>query len=142
MDKWERYRAKIIHKGSINVVARLIRLPKTQHLVDSFLVDISYAAVRTFFISFYLSILTSNCWSYPENFFQDTVLCFTVQGLFRDGANVNTDSDEMRFFSRVFLVTPRADGYVLAILLRARESNVWIFVEKSALSTNNCTSVH
>uniref|UniRef100_A0A914XQV5 Nuclear RNA export factor 1 n=1 Tax=Plectus sambesii TaxID=2011161 RepID=A0A914XQV5_9BILA len=89
MDKWERYRAKIVQKGSLNVVSRLCRLPKTEHLKDTFLVDVSFAS--------------------------DNLMCFTLQGLFRDGDNAGTNSEELRFFARTFLVVPRGEGKIAVV---------------------------
>jgi nuclear RNA export factor len=95
MDRWERYRNKIVSKGGINVVSKLTQLPPTQHLKDTLLVDVSFAA--------------------------DQLMCFTLQGLLLDGpeAGKMTEAEalqsltDLRFFTRTFNVIPRGEGIVI-----------------------------
>jgi hypothetical protein len=37
-------------------------------------------------------------------------MCFTVQGLFRDGANSDKDDAPVSYFTRTFLVISRGEG--------------------------------
>jgi hypothetical protein len=45
VDKWERYREKIVLRGSMDTAVFLSNLPPTQHEMTSFVVDISMVVV-------------------------------------------------------------------------------------------------
>uniref|UniRef100_UPI00398E9EE2 nuclear RNA export factor 1-like isoform X3 n=1 Tax=Pristiophorus japonicus TaxID=55135 RepID=UPI00398E9EE2 len=81
-------RAKLLKHTRLNVVAFLNELPKTQHDIASFVVDVSTQT--------------------------NTLLCFTVHGVFKE---VDTKSREsVRAFSRVFIAVPAGNVGRLCIV--------------------------
>lgn len=61
VERWERYREKLLHKGPMEIIVELRKLPVTKHLMDTFLIDVSMATVSIFAIcEFCLSKLNSN----------------------------------------------------------------------------------
>ncbi|XP_053304508.1 nuclear RNA export factor 1 [Spea bombifrons] len=79
-------RIKLLKHKRLNVVGFLNELPRTQHDLNSFVVDI---------------VSQSN-----------TLLCFTVNGIFKVDAQ---SSDTVFAFSRVFLAVPGNDGGLLLV---------------------------
>lgn len=45
MERWERFREKVIYKGAMDIIVALRKLPVTKHLMDTFLVDVSLITV-------------------------------------------------------------------------------------------------
>jgi len=45
MPKWQRHRDKIIHKGRINIVAALSKMPQTRTDMDSLMIDVQFSDV-------------------------------------------------------------------------------------------------
>lgn len=45
LSKWEHYREKVIHKGAMEIIVQLKKLPPTTHLFDTFVVDVSLIKV-------------------------------------------------------------------------------------------------
>lgn len=94
-------------QGNLMVVAKLCSLPQTFHVKESFLLDVSLMLVS-------LSASLSSCSFHERAVLQPTLVCFTIQGLFWDGAEAEkarsggaADDEELRFFSRTFVATPR-----------------------------------
>ena len=116
MDKWERYREKILHKGAMDIAVELSKLPPTKHLMDTFMVDVQMATVRFSellsldMIAFGVCFKVIHC-SYFHIFFKDKIICFAVQGFFCDG--VQTVSEDVKYFVRNFVVKVKGEGYAL-----------------------------
>uniref|UniRef100_A0A915PWT3 Uncharacterized protein n=1 Tax=Setaria digitata TaxID=48799 RepID=A0A915PWT3_9BILA len=89
MERWERFREKVICKGAMDIIVALRKLPPTKHLMDTFLVDVS--------------LIT------------DKYMCFAVEGFFRDGLEKVGDDDELRFFCRNFVVVNKGDGKIAVV---------------------------
>ncbi|VDM22199.1 unnamed protein product [Wuchereria bancrofti] len=89
MERWERFREKVIYKGAMDIIVALRKLPVTKHLMDTFLVDVS--------------LIT------------DKHMCFAVEGFFRDGLEKVGDDDELRFFCRNFVVVNKGDGKIAVV---------------------------
>ncbi|GCB76811.1 hypothetical protein scyTo_0018386, partial [Scyliorhinus torazame] len=75
-------RAKLLKHTRLNVVAFLNDLPKTQHDIASFVVDVSTQT--------------------------NTLLCFTVHGVFKEVDSKSRES--VRAFSRVFIAVPAGNA--------------------------------
>ncbi|XP_005988847.1 nuclear RNA export factor 1 [Latimeria chalumnae] len=75
-------RFKLLKHTRLNVVAFLNELPKTQHDVNSFVVDVNAQT--------------------------NTLLCFTVHGIFKEVDGKSRDS--VRAFSRVFIAVPAGNA--------------------------------
>ncbi|KAM4617303.1 nuclear RNA export factor 1 isoform 2-T3 [Discoglossus pictus] len=80
-------RFKLLKHKRLNVVGFLNELPKTQHDLNSFVVDI--------------------------NAHSNTLLCFVVNGIFKEAEGQS--SDPVRAFSRVFIAVPGSDGGLLLV---------------------------
>ncbi|KAL4002523.1 TAP C-terminal domain family protein [Acanthocheilonema viteae] len=89
MERWERFREKVIYKGAMDIIVALRKLPVTKHLMDTFLVDVS--------------LIT------------DKHMCFAVEGFFRDGLEKVGDDDELRFFCRNFVVVNKGGGKIAVV---------------------------
>lgn len=55
MERWERFREKVIYKGAMDIIVALRKLPVTKHLMDTFLVDVSLITVSL--MVFYRNII-------------------------------------------------------------------------------------
>ncbi|XP_075426180.1 LOW QUALITY PROTEIN: nuclear RNA export factor 1-like [Ascaphus truei] len=75
-------RYKLLKYKRLNVVSFLSELPRTQHDLNSFVVDI--------------------------NAHSNMLLCFVVDGIFKEAEGPSNDS--VRAFSRVFIAVPASDG--------------------------------
>ncbi|XP_067831842.1 nuclear RNA export factor 1-like isoform X2 [Heptranchias perlo] len=75
-------RAKLLKHTRLNVVAFLNELPKTQHDIASFVVDVSMQT--------------------------NTLLCFTVHGVFKEADGKSRES--VRAFSRAFIAVPAGNA--------------------------------
>uniref|UniRef100_A0A0N5AK00 Nuclear RNA export factor 1 n=1 Tax=Syphacia muris TaxID=451379 RepID=A0A0N5AK00_9BILA len=84
MDKWERFREKVLQKGAVDIVVELGKLPATKHLTDTFVLDISMAT--------------------------DKVICFALQGFFVDGEKQGID--DYKFFCRNFVVKCKGENKI------------------------------
>uniref|UniRef100_A0A8C5WNV7 Nuclear RNA export factor 1 n=1 Tax=Laticauda laticaudata TaxID=8630 RepID=A0A8C5WNV7_LATLA len=73
-------RFRLLKHTKLNVVAFLSELPKTQHDVNSFVVDV---CAQT-----------------------NTLLCFTLKGIFKEGEFDSRFRDVVRAFSRIFIAVP------------------------------------
>ncbi|CAI2353389.1 unnamed protein product [Caenorhabditis sp. 36 PRJEB53466] len=86
-------RSERVFHGAMDIAVTLSKLPATYHLLETFVVDVFL--------------------------FSETLLGFTVHGLFRDGVCVTnpTKANDMteNFFTRTFLVEPRGEGQVAVI---------------------------
>ncbi|VDM98733.1 unnamed protein product [Thelazia callipaeda] len=89
MERWERFREKVVYKGAMDIIVALRKLPATKHLIDTFLVDVS--------------LMT------------DKHMCFAVQGFFRDSLEKVGDDSEVRFFCRNFVVVSKGDSKVAVV---------------------------
>ncbi|VDN82903.1 unnamed protein product [Brugia pahangi] len=89
MERWERFREKVIYKGAMDIIVALRKLPATKHLMDTFLIDVS--------------LIT------------DKHMCFAVEGFFRDGLEKVGDDDELRFFCRNFVVINKGGGKIAVV---------------------------
>lgn len=87
-EKWQNYREKIVYRGAMEVAVALSRLPRTQHIKESFVLDFVHV--------------------------DSSLLVFTCRGLVRDGQDVTAPLDNccFKFFNRSMAVVPKADGCV------------------------------
>lgn len=81
-EKWKETPERVQHKGAMNIAVQLSKLPGTQHMKETFVLDI--------------------------DFFQDNLCGFTLRGLFRDMPM--TDERQFKYFTRNFLVVSTGDG--------------------------------
>uniref|UniRef100_F1KXD7 Nuclear RNA export factor 1 n=1 Tax=Ascaris suum TaxID=6253 RepID=F1KXD7_ASCSU len=88
-ERWERNRDKIVQKGAMDIVVELRKLPPTKHLMDTFLVDVS--------------LVTNN------------LMCFAVQGFFRDGVEKVDEDEDLKYFCRNFVVVSKGEGKVAVV---------------------------
>ncbi|XP_075693414.1 nuclear RNA export factor 1 isoform X2 [Rhinoderma darwinii] len=79
-------RFKLLKHKRLNVVSFLNELPRTQHDLNSFVVDVTAQSV--------------------------TLLCFVVNGVFKVEGQSN---DPVRAFTRVFIAVPGSDGGLLLV---------------------------
>ncbi|KAH7716608.1 TAP domain-containing protein [Aphelenchoides avenae] len=86
MEKWRNYREKIVYRGSMDVAVQLKNMPPTQHIAESFILDFTFVS--------------------------EALMAFTLQGLFRDGADAFAKDGSVKFFVRNFVVVPKGPGYV------------------------------
>ncbi|KAI8489290.1 poly(A)+ mRNA export from nucleus [Branchiostoma belcheri] len=77
-------RVKYLKHSRLNVVAFLNELPHTQHDPNSFVIDVGVA--------------------------MNSLMCFTVSGLFREVVSKSGGNPPIRSFSRVFTAVPAAQG--------------------------------
>ncbi|CAD5232426.1 unnamed protein product [Bursaphelenchus xylophilus] len=89
--KWEKYREKVIYCGSMEIAVALSRLPVTQHLKDSFMLD---------FV-----------------FISNALMVFTIRGIFVDGEDVTKPASEkdFKFFNRTMAVVPKGEGKMAVV---------------------------
>lgn len=81
----------------MEIAVHLAKLPRTNHLKESFVVDVSYLQVCFKLFAF----LFQNAYAK----FQDDLLLFTVQGLFEDGERAKPPAQPiLNFFTRSFIV--------------------------------------
>uniref|UniRef100_A0A7E4VN04 Nuclear RNA export factor 1 n=1 Tax=Panagrellus redivivus TaxID=6233 RepID=A0A7E4VN04_PANRE len=88
-EKWIGNPDRVKYKGAMDVAVALAKLPGTCHLVDTFILDISF-------------ILKSICG-------------FTLRGLFRDGKDRANDRSHVKMFMRHFLVKSTGEGQLAII---------------------------
>jgi len=81
--KWERHRGQLIFKGSMAIAVALSQLPQTVH--EKSLFSLEFVTVR------------------------QQLLIFTLQGVFRDGKDVQNPSGALKFFNRAFTVVARGE---------------------------------
>jgi len=81
--KWERTRDQLIFKGSMAIAVALSKLPQTVH--EKSLFSLEFITVR------------------------QQLLIFTLQGVFRDGSDVQNPSGALKFFNRAFTVVARGE---------------------------------
>ena len=88
-------RTRLLKQGKISVVAALTELPSTQHLMDSFLVDVP--------------------------FFSDQLIVLVLNGVLIENRST---SKQFRAFCRHLTIVPQGDGYVVTndMLLLANAS--------------------
>nr|CAD2191800.1 unnamed protein product [Meloidogyne enterolobii] len=90
--KWQAFRDRLLFRGPMDIAVALSKLPKTEHVKQSFLLDFN---------------LVSN-----------SLMVITLQGIFRDGktriGEPLNSSTECKFFVRQFAIIPKTEG--LAIL--------------------------
>lgn len=90
--KWQAFRDRLLFRGPMDIAVALSKLPKTEHVKQSFLLDFN---------------LVSN-----------SLMVITLQGIFRDGktriGEPLNSSTEYKFFVRQFAIIPKTEG--LAIL--------------------------
>ncbi|KAI1727416.1 nuclear RNA export factor 1 [Ditylenchus destructor] len=86
---WSRYRDKIVYKGAMDVAVALSKLPLTNHVKDSFVLDF--------------------------NFISSNLVVFTLQGIFRDGKDAFRTDGDSKYFVRNFVAVPKPDN-TMAIL--------------------------
>ncbi|KAH7707721.1 TAP domain-containing protein, partial [Aphelenchoides avenae] len=89
MEKWRNYREKIVYRGSMDIAVQLKNMPATQHIADSFVLD--------------FTVVT------------EALMAFTLQGLFRDGADAFAKGGSVKFFVRNFVVVPKGPGKMAII---------------------------
>jgi nuclear RNA export factor len=88
--KWERYREKIIYRGAMDVANCISKLPLTNHILDTFILDITTVTQE--------------------------MMVFTLQGLLRDGPEAFSSKEgDVKFFCRSFVVLPRPDNKIAII---------------------------
>ncbi|KAL3097781.1 hypothetical protein niasHS_000516 [Heterodera schachtii] len=88
--KWQSYRDKIIYRGPMDIAVALSKLPPTEHIKQSFLLDF--------------------------NFTSDNLIVLSLQGIFRDGKEVSDGSTNflnMKFFTRQFSIVPKTEGIAI-----------------------------
>ncbi|KAJ1065807.1 hypothetical protein K5549_007802 [Capra hircus] len=117
-------RFRLLKHTRLNVVAFLNELPKTQHDINSFVVDISAQTVSTYFsLDRSLDLGKGQalrgkeglglCWE-PRWYlmllllFQSTLLCFSVNGVFKEVDGKSRDS--LRAFTRTFVAVPASNS--------------------------------
>lgn len=94
-------RFRLLKHTRLNVVAFLNELPKTQHDVNSFVVDISAQTVSTDFLPGQpewgrggseagLRLGLGPVWQLLLLLFQNTLLCFSVNGVFKEGEHLSS----------------------------------------------------
>uniref|UniRef100_A0A0K0G0N4 Nuclear RNA export factor 2 (inferred by orthology to a D. melanogaster protein) n=1 Tax=Strongyloides venezuelensis TaxID=75913 RepID=A0A0K0G0N4_STRVS len=91
-DKWRSFRTRTYGKGNLEVLAMLCRLPPTEHIRESFVMDVSMTT--------------------------DTIVTFTLQGMFNDGEQYFSSSrsiSSLKYFTRSFVCLPRG-GTALSII--------------------------
>uniref|UniRef100_A0A0N4ZV79 RRM domain-containing protein n=1 Tax=Parastrongyloides trichosuri TaxID=131310 RepID=A0A0N4ZV79_PARTI len=91
-ERWKTFRTRTYGKGNLEVLAMLCRLPPTEHIRESFVMDVS--------------MVTSS------------IVTFTLQGLLNDGDQFFTPSkslDSLKYFTRSFVCLPRG-GTALSII--------------------------
>lgn len=76
-------RTKLLRTGKLAIVSFLNELPKTEHDLNSFTLDIPFATER--------------------------LMTFTVSGVFRE----REDRKPIRAFNRMFVVVPQGSGFVI-----------------------------
>lgn len=89
---YSRNRSARISHGAMDIAVALSKLPATQHLQETFMVDVFLATTE--------------------------LLGFTLHGLFRDGRHVTNKAPDVHgenLFTRTFLVAPRGEGRVAVI---------------------------
>ncbi|KAL7074620.1 hypothetical protein ACQ4LE_005521 [Meloidogyne hapla] len=90
--KWQGFRDRLLFRGPMDIAVALSKLPKTEHVKQSFLLEFN---------------LVSN-----------SLMVITLQGIFRDGktrvGEPLSSSTECKFFIRQFAIIPKTEG--LAIL--------------------------
>ncbi|VDN34102.1 unnamed protein product [Gongylonema pulchrum] len=89
VEKWERFREKVVHKGAMDIIVMLRKLPATKHLMDTFVVDVSMTTAKH--------------------------MCFAVHGFFRDSMTKVQDDDEVKFFCRNFVVVNKGEGKIAVL---------------------------
>ncbi|CAD5223173.1 unnamed protein product [Bursaphelenchus okinawaensis] len=90
--KWEKYREKLMSVGAMEIAVALSRLPITQHVKDSFVLD--------------FVMITNN------------LVVFTIRGIFCDGEDVtkaNSAEKCYKFFNRTMAVVPKAEGKIAIV---------------------------
>ncbi|CAI2353387.1 unnamed protein product [Caenorhabditis sp. 36 PRJEB53466] len=86
---FSRNRAARTARGAMDIAVALSKLPTSRHMTDTFIVDVFL--------------------------FTSELLGFTVQGLFQDGDLSEEVVPQPNYFSRSFLVLPRAEGAVAVL---------------------------
>ena len=76
-------RTKLLRTGKLSIVSFLNELPKSEHDLNSFTLDIPFAT--------------------------DRLMTFTVSGVFRE----RLDRKPIRAFNRMFVVVPQGSGFVI-----------------------------
>lgn len=90
VEKWDKRRAERIHKGAMDIVVALRKLPRTNHYSESFVLDVS--------------LIT------------DRLMMFSVQGLFEDGTPALPGMlPYLNYFQRQFVVAPRGQNSLVII---------------------------
>ncbi|KAF7638092.1 hypothetical protein Mgra_00002544 [Meloidogyne graminicola] len=89
--KWASFRDRLIYRGPMDIAVALSKLPKTEHVKQSFLLDF--------------------------NFVSNTLMVITLQGIFRDGktrvGEALSSSTDCKFFIRQFVIVPKAEGLAI-----------------------------
>ncbi|KAI3415929.1 hypothetical protein GPALN_005492 [Globodera pallida] len=88
--KWQLYRDKIIYRGPMDIAVALSKLPPTEHIKQSFLLDF--------------------------NFVTNNLMVVLLQGIFRDGKEVLEGSAgfvNVKFFTRQLAIIPKAEGLAI-----------------------------
>lgn len=91
-EKWRNFKTRTYGKGNLEVLAMLCRLPPTEHIRESFVMDVSMTT--------------------------DTIVTFTLQGMLNDGETYFTSSrsiSNLKYFTRSFVCLPRG-GTALSII--------------------------
>ncbi|WKY10434.1 hypothetical protein Q1695_002640 [Nippostrongylus brasiliensis] len=89
-ERWARNRGTRTYRGAMDIAVALSKLPITNHYTESFIVD-------THLIS-------------------EELMAFSVQGLFEDGKFAKPgEVPELNFFTRSFVVSPRANESIAVI---------------------------
>ena len=88
-----------LRKGKLAICAFLAELPKSEHDVTSFTLDIPFAT--------------------------DRLMSFTVSGIFREPENQGGPAGQIiRHFSRVFVVVPQGQGFCIVAAVNSGASTI------------------
>lgn len=100
--KWQSFRDRLTFRGPMDIAVALSKLPVTEHVKQSFLLDFNLVSV-------YQKIKKKN----NNHQIKNNLVVATLQGILRDGKdNIGAEARSciFKFFVRQFVIIPKAEG--------------------------------